>query len=97
MGSENIAVAVVDEKEARATVKRLVGEGAVVIKIALEPGGETGAPWTSHHHEPAHHGSHHLNTTTRIIMQCNIRIRKQLGRSYRNGCRRLSMKLINET
>lgn len=60
MGSENIAVAVVDEKEARATVKRLVGEGAVVIKIALEPGGETGAPWTSHHHDPAHHGSHHL-------------------------------------
>lgn len=63
MGAENLAIAVADEQEARAAVKQLAEKGAVVIKIALEPGGETGAPWTSHHHHhhgTTHHEPHHL-------------------------------------
>lgn len=58
MGAENLAIAVADEQEGRAAVKQLAGEGAVVIKIALEPGGEAGAPWNSHHHGHSHHPSH---------------------------------------
>ncbi len=60
LGTENIAVAVATEQQARETVRALVNGGAVVIKVALEPGGEAGAPWTSgHHHIDAEHGSHH--------------------------------------
>lgn len=55
----NIAVAVSTEKEARATVRDLVNRGAVVIKIALEPGGEAGAPWSSGHEHGHSHGSGH--------------------------------------
>ena len=44
LGAENIAIAVAGEEEARETVRRLIDQGAAVIKIALEPGGETGAP-----------------------------------------------------
>lgn len=36
-------------EEARSLVRRLVDGGAAVIKVALEPGGEAGAPWSSHH------------------------------------------------
>lgn len=57
MGSENIAIAVSTEKEARKTVRSLIQAGAVVIKIALEPGGEAGAPWsTPHGHGHPKHG-----------------------------------------
>ncbi|MEO8767559.1 MAG: amidohydrolase family protein [Nitrosospira sp.] len=49
LGDTNIAVAVSTEKEARTTVRDLINGGAVVIKIALEPGGEAGAPWSSGH------------------------------------------------
>jgi hypothetical protein len=56
MGSENIAIAVATEQQARETVRTLVGGGAAVIKVALEPGGEAGAPWASgHHHADAAH------------------------------------------
>ncbi|GAA2406868.1 amidohydrolase family protein [Nonomuraea africana] len=42
--------AVIDGPEsARETVARLVGQGAAVIKLALEPGGEAGAPWSGDH------------------------------------------------
>lgn len=62
LGAANIAIAVAGEEEARAAVRRLIDQGAVVIKIALEPGGETGAPWSSHHghahHDSAHAGPH---------------------------------------
>jgi imidazolonepropionase-like amidohydrolase len=34
-------------------VRKLVDGGAAVIKIALEPGGESGAPWTQGHHGAA--------------------------------------------
>ncbi len=58
MGAKDIAVAVSTEEEARKTVQNLVEGGAVFIKIALEPGGEKGAPWSTphghgHNHQPA--------------------------------------------
>lgn len=56
VGEENIAIPVTNEAQARATVRQLIDGGAVVIKIALEPGGEKGAPWASGHH---HHGHEH--------------------------------------
>jgi imidazolonepropionase-like amidohydrolase len=63
MGETNIARAVSTEKEARNTVRDLIKGGAVVIKIALEPGGEAGAPWSSGHshghgHEHTHSAGH---------------------------------------
>ncbi len=58
VGEENIAIPVTTEAQARATVQQLINGGAVVIKIALEPGGETGAPWTSGHHHAHEHSSH---------------------------------------
>lgn len=60
LGADNIAIAVTGEEEARETVRRLIDQGAAVIKIALEPGGETGAPWSSHHGH-AHHSSAHAD------------------------------------
>jgi imidazolonepropionase-like amidohydrolase len=59
VGTENIAIPVATETQARDTVRQLIDGGAVVIKIALEPGGEIGAPWTSghqHSHEQSSHG-----------------------------------------
>lgn len=50
LGAENIAIAVATEQQARETVRTLINGGAVVIKVALEPGGEAGAPWSNHHH-----------------------------------------------
>ena len=66
-GEKNIATPVSTEKEARETVRNLIDAGAVVIKIALEPGGEPGAPWSGshahgHHHDApavAHDHAHH--------------------------------------
>ena len=64
LGSSNIAIAVSSVEEARKTVRDLVSGGAVIIKIALEPGGEAGAPWFSshghgNHNPPAEHGNLH--------------------------------------
>lgn len=56
MGAKNIAIAVNTEQQARETVRSLIDGGAVVIKVALEPGGEAGAPWASGHHHPADAG-----------------------------------------
>jgi len=50
LGTENIAIAVATEQQAREAVRTLINGGAVVIKVALEPGGEAGAPWSNHHH-----------------------------------------------
>lgn len=58
MGSENIAIALHDESEARDAVKRLIAEGAALIKVALEPGGEAGAPWSSAHGHGHGHAGH---------------------------------------
>lgn len=46
-----IAITVASEQQARQTVKDLIAGGAAVIKIALEPGGEVGAPWSQHSSE----------------------------------------------
>lgn len=61
MGAENLAIAVATEQQAREAVRALISGGAVVIKVALEPGGETGAPWASSHHHAGtkHHETHH--------------------------------------
>lgn len=48
-GHSDVAAQVQSSDEARQLVRTLVEGGAVVIKIALEPGGETGAPWTLGH------------------------------------------------
>jgi imidazolonepropionase-like amidohydrolase len=37
----------------------LIDGGAVVIKVALEPGGEAGAPWMSDHHHAGQESSSH--------------------------------------
>lgn len=50
MGADNIAIPVASEAQARQTVRDLINGGAVIIKIALEPGNEAGAPWSSGHH-----------------------------------------------
>ena len=44
-----IGVEVASPKEAKHVVDDLVAGGATVIKIALEPGGEAGAPWMMDH------------------------------------------------
>ncbi|MGZ5059954.1 MAG: amidohydrolase family protein [Methylobacter sp.] len=55
-GAENIAIAVSSEQQARETVRALINGGAVAIKVALEPGGEAGAPWAfDHHHADSVH------------------------------------------
>lgn len=62
LGETDIARAVSTEEEAREVVRDLIKAGAAVIKVALEPGGEAGAPWSSHHDHHGHgehaHGSH---------------------------------------
>jgi hypothetical protein len=59
MGKTNIATSVSSEQEARETVRDLINRGAVVIKVALEPGGEVGAPWSSGHVHESDHGHGH--------------------------------------
>ncbi len=44
---DDLAAPISTPDEARQTVRHLVEGGAVMIKIALEPGGEAGAPWTT--------------------------------------------------
>ncbi|TAK62939.1 MAG: amidohydrolase [Methylobacter sp.] len=48
-GESGIAIPVATVETAREAVRNLVENGAVVIKVALEPGGEAGAPWNSAH------------------------------------------------
>lgn len=65
MGADNLAIPVATEDQARQTVRDLINGGAVIIKIALEPGNEAGAPWSAGHHhghsapaEQPHHAKH---------------------------------------
>ncbi len=51
-GYDKIGVHVASTTEAEKVVTDLVAGGATVIKIALEPGGETGAPWMQPHDGP---------------------------------------------
>ena len=46
---DSIGIAVSTVEEAQKAVKDLVDGGSALIKISLEPGGETGAPWMSSH------------------------------------------------
>lgn len=48
-GYDKVGYPVSSEVEAQGVVQHLVDEGATAIKIALEPGGETGAPWMQPH------------------------------------------------
>ncbi len=50
-GYDQVGYPVGTVEEARAAVQHLVDGGATAIKIALEPGGETGAPWMQPHGE----------------------------------------------
>jgi imidazolonepropionase-like amidohydrolase len=43
-----VGITVETPDQARQTVRELLAGGAAVIKIALEPGGESGAPWSHH-------------------------------------------------
>lgn len=76
MGAENIAIPVADEAQARSTVRQLIEGGAVIIKIALEPGGEMGAPWASgHHHQHASHaanGKHAMPMLSEAIVKAIV-------------------------
>lgn len=51
-GYDKIGLPVNSPAEAQQAVKDLVAGGATAIKIALEPGGETGAPWMQPHDGP---------------------------------------------
>ncbi len=65
-GKNNNTVPVTTEAEARKTVADLVDAGAVVIKIALEPGGELGAPWSSGH---SHGHKHNVGTKWPLLSE----------------------------
>jgi imidazolonepropionase-like amidohydrolase len=47
-GTTDIGLEVPDAETARAAVRRLADGGAALIKVALEPGGSPGAPWSAH-------------------------------------------------
>jgi len=65
LGETDIALPVADEQQAREAVRKLVAGGAAVIKVALEPGGESGAPWSAGH---AHsHGHQHEHGATAAV------------------------------
>ena len=51
-GYDKIGIQVASAAEAEKVVTDLVAGGATAIKIALEPGGETGAPWMQPHDGP---------------------------------------------
>lgn len=73
LGTENIAIAVATEQQARETVRSLIDGGAVVIKVALEPGGEAGSPWVSgHHHAAAKHPEAHPSKKAWPLLPENI-------------------------
>lgn len=48
-GHDDVAAMVDTPEQARKQMDHLIAGGAAVIKVALEPGGEPGAPWTTGH------------------------------------------------
>ncbi|CAG1023396.1 hypothetical protein DOJK_02290 [Patescibacteria group bacterium] len=60
MGANNIAIPVSNEAQTRKAVQDAIAGGAVIIKIALEPGNEYGAPWNAGHH----HGHQEAHSET---------------------------------
>lgn len=61
LGETDIAIPVSNAEQARDTVRKLADGGAVVIKVALEPGGEAGAPWSGGHAHGHDHTDHHAS------------------------------------
>jgi imidazolonepropionase-like amidohydrolase len=72
MGAENIAMPVSTESQVHATVRQLIEGGAVVIKVALEPGNEIGAPWTSAHHKHSSHAEQGKHPHTMPLLSTAI-------------------------
>lgn len=61
MGEKDLAIPISSEQHAREVVRQQVSSGASIIKVALEAGGEDGAPWASnnhHKHETHDHNSY---------------------------------------
>lgn len=74
LGETDIATPVADEEQARETVRRLVAGGAAVIKVALEPGGEAGAPWSGGHgHGHRHDHQHHAAESWPLLPENTVK------------------------
>ncbi|WP_333874991.1 amidohydrolase family protein [Methylobacter sp.] len=84
LGSENIAIAVSTERQARETVRALIHGGAVVIKVALEPGGEAGSPWASEHHHTDSGQDHPHSKNNRPLLPENI-VRAIVDEAHKQG------------
>ena len=77
MGADNIAIAVSSEQQARAVVKDFIKGGASIIKIALEPGGEIGAPWAhehDHHSEKPTLSSVHIHKAWPMLSKALVKV-----------------------
>lgn len=85
MGADNIAIPVASEAQARQTVRDLINGGAVIIKIALEPGNEAGAPWTSsHHHGHSAHAQHGKPAHTMPLLSEAV-VKAIVDEAHKNG------------
>lgn len=83
LGADNIAIPVATETQARDTVRQLIEGGAVIIKIALEPGGEMGAPWTSGHHHQ--HSSHTANAKHAMPMLSESMVKAIVDEAHKHN------------
>ncbi|NOQ17341.1 MAG: amidohydrolase family protein [Methyloprofundus sp.] len=66
MGRSSSVIEIQSEDHARKIVHQLATQGATIIKVALEPGGEKGAPWSSPQHSHKQHKkqNHHYSSST---------------------------------
>ncbi|OAI04200.1 amidohydrolase family protein [Methylomonas methanica] len=86
LGETDIAMPVADAQQARQAVRKLVAGGAVVIKVALEPGGEAGAPWSGGHahaqhaHSKMHDKPHSWPMLSPVVLAAIVDEAHQLGR-----------------
>ncbi|MCQ8116247.1 amidohydrolase family protein [Methylomonas rosea] len=88
LGETDIAMPVADAQQARQAVRKLVAGGAVLIKVALEPGGEAGAPWSGGHthahsehpHAKTHDKPHSWPTLSPVVLAAIVDEAHQLGR-----------------
>lgn len=78
----DIAIALDNAQQATHTVEHLIAQGSHVIKVALEPGGERGAPWNQHGHHQAQWpmlSATLLNTITQVAHQSGKRVSAHLS------------------